>query len=629
MSYSFFSDVLSHLTHPFVAQGLLAVFILAEGFKCVKLNLNNAVLRQVSATLVCVLFAYALYAHLVVDTRYFFVMQNNHPAQAIHYRIASLWSHHETSLLVWLVIMNSTTYILRLPSDVAQFRGRILALLNCLLGFYMLMESSPFATTPFAQVHQESHGLNPLLYDLNMVWHPPLLYLGATWLFTPYVLSLWLYRTRDVTLIPLIQRYTKIAFGLLTLAIALGSFWAFTQLGWGGFWFWDPVETASLLPWVSALIVFHSAPLSLKKNPWIAGMPFACVMLSLWAVRSGMLVSVHSFANDVMAFWLLGALALFTGLPLFVMLCARFKITHESTNTPYMKAGLWLLAFTLFLLMLGLFVPVALNFNLAATFFNVLLLPVWATIALLMVIAPYKGLRFGASTTMALLGLMLYLSCYSQLALPYIFLGASGAICVSAMLPLIRTKPRVSLAHMGIGFCLIGLASYSDSPPEATLSLTRGVPLTHTSYQITFDDTFEVAEPFKTNQCAHISITKADNVPIDNATPQAHTLPQTRTSPQAHATPQAHTLILTPARQFFHTSQLQRAKADFGLLDQRIVMITNIESAPDGGLIIIFHEKCGLLWLVLGCGLIVLAILMFPLGKLLFFRYFSAVFLAK
>jgi cytochrome c biogenesis factor len=104
-------------------------------------------------------------------------MQNNHPAQAIHYRIASLWSHHETSLFMWLVILNATTYILRLPPAAAHVRGRILGLLNCLLGFYMLVEANPFTTTPIAQLFEESHGLNPLLYDINMVWHPPLLYL--------------------------------------------------------------------------------------------------------------------------------------------------------------------------------------------------------------------------------------------------------------------------------------------------------------------------------------------------------------------------------------------------------------------------------------------------------------------
>ncbi|MES2607597.1 MAG: cytochrome c biogenesis protein CcsA [Pseudomonadota bacterium] len=622
-------NLLNILTHPFIPQGLLTVFVFAEGLKCIKKTSNNAQYR-ISIIILCLLFIYGFYAHVCVDTRYLFVMQNNHPAQAIYYRIASLWSHHETSLFIWLVILNSTTYILRLPPNAANFRERILGLLNCLLGFYMLMEANPFATTPFAQPTEESHGLNPLLYDMNMVWHPPLLYLGVTWLFSPYVLSLWLQRTGEVTLIPLIQRQTKIAFGLLTLAIALGSFWAFTQLGWGGFWFWDPVETASLLPWVTALIVFHTSPLSLKKHPWIGGLPFAAVMLSLWAVRSGMLVSVHSFANDVMAFWLLGALAVFTCVPVLILalsssfstlsssplflsslskrgfsllnaLLHRFSwiptyagmaVENERPTIPYMRIGLSLLALTLFLLMLGLFIPVLFDFSLVPTFFNTMLLPIWIPIALLMTLAPYKGFYFGTSTTAALLGLTLYLIFYAHLALPYLLLGASGAICASAMLPLIHSKTCVSFAHMGIGLFLIGLASHSDSPPETTLTLTRGAPVLHTSYKLTFEDTFEVAESFKTNQDTHIRIELTDS-----------------------KTTSKETLILAPAKQFFYSSKLQRVKADFGLLNKRVVIITNIETLPDARIAITFHEKSGLLWLIFGCGLIVFSLLIIPLRK--------------
>jgi c-type cytochrome biogenesis protein CcmF len=594
MSPLLFANFLKALTHPFVAQGLLTVFVLVEGFKCIKANLSSAFLRRIGVILLGLLFMYTFYAHVCVDTRYLFVMQNNHPAQAIHYRIASLWSHHETSLFIWLVILNVTTYILRLPPDVAQFQRRILGLLNCLLGFYMLMEANPFATTPLAQLAEESHGLNPLLYDMNMVWHPPLLYLGVTWLFTAYVLSLWLHRTGDTTLIPLIQQQTKTAFGLLTLAIALGSFWAFTQLGWGGFWFWDPVETASLLPWITALIVFHNAPLSLKKYPWIGCLPFAAVSLSLWAVRSGMLVSVHSFANDVMAFWLLGALVFFTCLPVLMIIVSAWLpfavMTKGNEKSSFLKIGLLLLTLTLFLLALGLFVPVVLDFSLAPTFFNTILLPIWIVIALLMVLAPYKGFRFGASTTTALLGLALYLVFYSHLTLPYLLLGASGAICASAMIPLIRTKSRVSFAHMGIGLCLIGLASHSDSPTEVTLTLSRNVPMMHNAYRITFENTCEVAEPFKMNQNSRVRIERTNSE---------------RTG--------AKTLTLTPARQFFHSSKLQRVKADFGFLNQRVVMITNIETLPDARTAITFHEKMGLLWLVLGCGLIVISLLAIPL----------------
>lgn len=603
MNLEFFPDVFNALTHPFVAQGLLTLFIALECIQCIKKTPNTPLCR-ISKTLLIILAVYVFYAHVRVDLRYLFVMQNNHPAQAIHYRVASLWSHHETSLFIWLIVLNITTYILRLPCDISQFRERILRLLNCLFCFYMLIAANPFEMTPVTQLTQESQGLNPLLYDINMVWHPPLLYLGTTWLFTPYMLSLWLHQTGDIAYIPFIQHQTKTAFGFLTLAIALGSFWAFTQLGWGGFWFWDPVETASLLPWLSALIILHTTALTLKKHSWVGCLPFAAVLLSLWSVRSGMLISVHSFANDTMAFWLLGALMIFTWVPILVIFVQRLKIygtrinilnnvnklqtifgfnnngTYGNPKDNTRAIGIYLLALTLLLLVLGLFVPVILDVSVAPTFFNTLLLPIWILIALLMARALYNHFHFNTSTTTILLGCILYLTFYSHLTFSYLLLGISGTICATAMIPIIKEKPRAAFAHMGIGLCLIGLASHSVSPPEVTLTLSRNIPVMHHDYQLTFKDVREIAEPFKTNQYTYITV-------------------QTKTT----------LLILAPARQFFHSSKLQRVKADFGLLNQHVVMITNSETLPDGRIAITFHEKMGLLWLVFGCSLIVASLL--------------------
>lgn len=466
----------------------------------------------------------------------------------------------------------------------------------------MLVEANPFATTPFTQLMTESNGLNPLLYDMNMVWHPPLLYMGATMLFTPYVIGLWLHRNDDLVLVRLIQYQVKIAFGVLTFAIALGSLWAFTQLGWGGFWFWDPVETASLLPWVAALIVFHNKPQMIQKNPWIAGLPFGCVMISLWAVRSGILISVHSFANDVMAFWLLGAFAFFALVPLIVMLS---KGIFSSIKITFMTVGLVCLALTLVLLLLALFLPVIFKFSLAPSFFNVVLLPVWCLIALLMAITPN---RFGlwAPLNTALLALVAYLSFYTYLAPAYLLLGSVGSICAGAMLPLLFRKTHMALAHIGVGLCLIGFASYSDSPSEQTLTLAhaslKNDALKHGSYALAYEGIRHFKEPFKTDQVARIRV---DLLAFDDSV--------------------LKTLYLTPGKQFFHSSKLQRAKADFGLLNNRILLISTIERLSDTQIAIVFHEKMGLLWIVCGCILMISGLLFFASRKSLnvFFKFKS------
>ena len=522
----------------------------------------------------------------MVDVRYLCVMHHNHPAQAVHYRLASLWSHHETSLFVWLCLLNCVSSWVILPDNMACFKRRLLAFINICLALYMCVAANPFASTPLALLHQESHGLNPLLYDLNMVWHTPLLYLGQVWLFVPYALALHAVRHHQMALDRILY-HTKIGFGVLTIAIALGSFWAFTQLGWGGFWFWDPVETASLLPWLAALIVFHVPQHVLLKRPWLAAMPFVCVCISLWIIRSGILVSVHSFAKDAMAFWLLGAFACFVGL--FVVLCACLspleKLTPKSKDARIwlLTIGSWLLGTTLLIVCLGLFIPLVFNFILAPSFFNTVLLPLWAVIALLMALAPKPPKRLSVAHTTAFLSVFVYLILYRDLSFSSIVLGACGALCAGAMMPFVRKRTCLAFAHMGVGFCLIGLASYSGNSPESTLVLNRGVPLTHGVYTLTFSETTREDGDFTSLLRAHIQIAE-------------------RGSPKR--------LVLQPAKQYFHASQLQRSKADFGLIDKGgIVLISSIEPLTEHTMAITFHEKNGLLWLCLGVLLIGIAML--------------------
>ncbi len=560
-------------------------------------------IETLSRFLLIALFFFAIYAHVFVDLRYFFVMQNNHSDQALHYRFASLWSHHETSLFIWIVILNLTTYVRKLPLPIEPFRRRILSILNGLLCFYLMVESNPFSLSPGLDLNapglgQQGQGLNPLLYDLNMVWHPPLLYLGVTMLFTPYVLSLWYYKWgRDTidenAIITMIQKRTKIAFGILTLAIGLGSFWAFTQLGWGGFWFWDPVETASLLPWIAALIVFHIPQKTLKNVIWISGVPFAFVMISFWAVRSGMLVSVHSFSEDAMAFLMLGVIALFVSLPLIGITLSRKNTTddtHKDTNQKTtsnaptsLKLGLNLFALTLVFLTLGLFVPILFNFSLEPTFFNQALLPIWGAIAIGMATFPYTQNR-RPWCAIDLLALLICIVFYKYLSLPFFLLSLAGFILLGRMLLLLPVKPHVALAHIGVALGLIGLASYSDNPAEVTLMLERGKTKIHGNYVLDFRETTEQVQPFLTQLKFMIHMNRAD-------------------------VPDSIPLELTPSKQFFHTSERQRVKASFGYWDKKIVMISNIEQVSNDTIAITLHEKQGLLWLVLGGAMIVIAVL--------------------
>ena len=259
------------------------------------------------------------------------VATNSNSQLPLHYRLAATWGSHEGSLLLWVLVLTIwsvavTVFSRHLPEDVL---ARVLGVMGFVsVGFltFMLFTSNPFdRLLPPAP---DGRDLNPLLQDPGMVFHPPLLYMGYVGFSVAFsfAIAALLGGRLDATWARWSRPWTTVAWVFLTLGIALGSFWAYYELGWGGWWFWDPVENASFMPWLVGTALIHSLAVTEKRGgfkAWtvlLAILAFALSLLGTFLVRSGVLTSVHAFATDprrgvfILAFLAIvvgGALALF------------------------------------------------------------------------------------------------------------------------------------------------------------------------------------------------------------------------------------------------------------------------------------------------------------------------------
>ncbi len=275
--------------------------------------------------LVGVSFAALTYAFVVSDFSLRLVYLNSHSAKPILYKVSGVWGNHEGSMLLWLMIVVlfgacASWFGGNLP---ATLKARVLAVQSSIaVAFYafILFTSNPFLRLQVPPL--DGQDLNPLLQDPGLAFHPPFLYLGYVGLsmaFSFAVAALIEGRV-DAAWARWVRPWTLAAWICLTIGIALGSWWAYYELGWGGFWFWDPVENASFMPWLLAAALLHSAIVTEKRESlksWtmlLAILAFGFSLLGTFLVRSGVITSVHAFANDPeRGVFILGILAFFVG----------------------------------------------------------------------------------------------------------------------------------------------------------------------------------------------------------------------------------------------------------------------------------------------------------------------------
>ena len=266
-------------------------------------------LESLLLTLLAISFLLLITSFITSDFSVKLVANNSHLLKPILYKVAGAWGNHEGSMLLWVLILTLYLFLFQVSSrhypnvlvkNVVLVQLSIIALFL----FYLLVLSNPFERLEFPPLNGQD--LNPILQDVLLVAHPPVLYLGYLGLSIPFSIAIGFLLTNDhkINIVRLIRFWSLAPFIFLTLGILLGSIWAYYELGWGGWWFWDPVENVSLLPWLLNLALIHSVLILERRNSllnWtilLSIMGFSFSMIGTFIVRSGLITSVHAFAND-------------------------------------------------------------------------------------------------------------------------------------------------------------------------------------------------------------------------------------------------------------------------------------------------------------------------------------------
>jgi len=484
-------------------------------------RVNDPVLMSVAPTtglavFGCIAFAYLALtmAYVTSDFSVLNVVENSHSAKPLIYKLSGVWGNHEGSMLLWVLILAlfgsvvalaGTSIPLRLQANTLAVQAAItIAFL-----LFILVTSNPF--TRIVPAPAEGQDLNPLLQDPGLAIHPPLLYIGYVGFSISFAFACaaLIDGRIDAVWARIVRPWTLGAWAFLTLGIAMGSYWAYYELGWGGWWFWDPVENASLMPWLAGTALLHSTVVMEKRDAlkvWtilLAILTFSLSLLGTFLVRSGVLTSVHSFAVDPeRGTFILGILILFIGGSLALFAWRAPMLKQGGLFAPVSREGALVLN-NLFLatacatVLIGTLYPLALEvvtgekISVGAPFFNFTFLPLVVPLLLLLpfgqTLAWKRGNFLGTAQRLyAVFGIAILITAAilafeygGPVAAPlgiglgvYLVLGSLNEIVTrswSRGTPLsvawrkARSLPRSTwgtvLAHAGVGLTVIGIAA--------------------------------------------------------------------------------------------------------------------------------------------------------------------------
>ncbi|CAB3940652.1 MULTISPECIES: heme lyase CcmF/NrfE family subunit [Pseudomonadota] len=510
--------------------------------------------------LVIVGFTALTWAFVAKDYSVAYVAQNSNSQLPLGYRMAAVWGGHEGSLLLWLLMQTGWAYAVsrlskQLPDAmVARVLG-VLGLVTAGFLLFVLLTSNPFER--LFPVPQDGWDLNPLLQDIGLIFHPPLLYMGYVGFSVAFAFAIaaLLAGQLDSTWARWSRPWATAAWAFLTVGIALGSWWAYYELGWGGWWFWDPVENSSFIPWLVGTALIHSLAVTEKRasfKNWTVLLSigaFSCSLLGAFLVRSGVLTSVHAFATDprrglfilILLTVIVGtSLALFAWRAPKVGMGGRFDtVSRESL----LLANNVLLVVTAGAVALGTLYPLLIDalglgkLSVGPPYFNAVFVPLMIPALLLIAVGPvanWKAAQFGAIFRQ--LRVPMIAAPVVGLTAPFVLGHWSGSAALGLMLATwiavsvgtgifgrmratrggLRAQPRswlgMHMAHLGIAVFVTGVTIVSGYETERDVRLAQGESVSIGGYNLTLVGVRSARGPNYVTQIGDIELSRDGKV---------------------------------------------------------------------------------------------------------------------
>ncbi len=551
---------------------------------------------------------------------------NSHSDTPLIYKITGVWGNHEGSLLLWALALSGwtvavTVFSRHLPE---AFMARVVGVLGWIsAGFvsFTLFTSNPFDRLLPAAA--QGRDLNPLLQDPGMIIHPPLLYMGYVGFSVAFAFAIAALLTGrlDAAWARWSRPWTTVAWVFLTAGIAVGSGWAYYELGWGGWWFWDPVENASFMPWLLGTALIHSLAVTEKRGAFrswtvlLAIGAFSLSLLGTFLVRSGVITSVHAFATDpARGLYILALLVLVIGISLGLFAWRAPKLSGGGSfallsRESSLLGNNVLLAVACFAVLLGTLYPLfldALNMgkiSVGPPYFEATFVPLMTPVVILMMIGPFVRWKGDDG---ARLGRMLWLS-----ALASVIAGGAVAVAIDhvtwrsvlgltlaawvliASVQLLRRRlgerpgaPVINrlrgipaawwgmwLAHLGIGVFVIGVTMVGSLEQDLDVKMREGQTTELAGYTFTFNGAQRFAGPNYDAETASVTVTRGDR----------------------------RIAVLTPEKRVYRAQSMPMTEASIDVGPLRDVYVSLGDQVEPGAWIVSLHFRPFISWIWLGC----------------------------
>ncbi|MDR5867329.1 heme lyase CcmF/NrfE family subunit [Halomonas koreensis] len=491
------------------------------------------------------------------------VADNSNSLLPWYYKASAVWGNHEGSVLLWSLILGAWTFAVahfskELPRDML---ARVLGVMGLVsLGFlaFVLITSNPFSRL-LPNPPADGADLNPLLQDFGLIIHPPMLYMGYVGFSVVFAFAIaaLLGGRLDAAWTRWARPWTNVAWAFLSVGIALGSWWAYYELGWGGWWFWDPVENASLLPWLAGTALIHSLAVTEKRGAFkswtvlLAISTFSLSLLGTFLVRSGVLTSVHAFANDPSrGLFILALLGITVGLSLLLFALRAPRVSHQVGFTWLSRDALLLINNILLVIMtvtvlLGTVYPLLLDalnlgkISVGPPYFNALFVPLTVILCVFMGLGPLAHWKRTAGRDLVRRAWLAGAAALVIAALAPLAYGGEWNLKVSlglvaalwVVLPLVRDLweksrhrrgrlaglRRLSLAHwgmvvghLGLAVTIVGVTVVSNYAVERNVRMAVGDSVQVAGYTFTMTELGSRRGPNYVADAAHIRVQRGE-----------------------------------------------------------------------------------------------------------------------